>query len=107
MAVYKILSQLDGSANVNGVAQAQRAKIMRDIKQKQYNKQTVELEKTLNDFFYGKAGDSHDKYHHKAMKMAQEVFNEKYNKMFTFMGNKLTAKFIGGNLQFIKTMNLH
>lgn len=101
MAVYKILSKSDSDMSVNRIAQLQREKILNDISKRQYNKKTVQLEKSLNNFFYGKQGTDYKKYYAKAAQLAEEAFDEKYKKHFSLSMDNLSAKFTAGKLQFI------
>ena len=71
--------------------------------QKKYEKNTVALEKALNDFFYMKTGDNYEQYYTRASNLASEAFNERYqNYPFELSMDKMTAKFSNPNISFLK-----
>lgn len=100
MSVYKLFPK---NGSVNAAVAAQKKTIISQLNQKKYEKNTVALEKALNDFFYMKTGDNYEQYYTRASNLASEAFNERYqNYPFELSMDKMTAKFSNPNISFLK-----
>lgn len=98
MAVYKLFPKGD----VNFVAEQQRNKIKAQLQLSKFSKDTSNLERELNDFFYSKKGDNFEQYYTRASDIASQAFNERYQSYnFELNMDKMSAKFTNSNIKFL------
>lgn len=76
---------------------------MTQLTRANFNKDTSSLETLLNNFFYGKQGETFNKYYDRASDLAMQAFNEKYSSYpFELVLDKMSAKFTHPTIRFIK-----
>ena len=95
MAVYKLFPKGDA----NFVAGQQRNEIIAQLQLSKFSKDTSNLERELNDFFYSKKGDNFEQYYTRASDIATQAFNERYQSYnFELNMDKMSAKFTNSNV---------
>ena len=98
MAVYKLFPKGD----INSVAEQQRKRIKAQLQLSKFSKDTSNLERELNDFFYSKKGDNFEQYYTRASDIASQAFNERYQSYnFELNMDKMSAKFTNSNIKFL------